>query len=101
MRRNPDTDQNTERIAGENIFVKEETRTVTQDIRPLQILVLNPDTGEDRNEDARLFHVSHLLGRTGGPVLSLRRPEGDPAPEDVRRVRAPGHPPVEPAGARL
>lgn len=46
MRRNPDTDQNTERIAGENISVKE-TRTVTQDIRPLQILVLNPDTGED------------------------------------------------------
>ena len=41
MRRNPDTDQNTERIAG-----------------------------EDRNEDARLFHVSHLLGRTGGTLLS-------------------------------
>ena len=38
MRRNPDTDQNTERIAGENISVKEEPRTVTQDIRPLQIL---------------------------------------------------------------
>ena len=38
----PDTDQNTERPAGENISVKEETRTVTQDIRPLQILVLNP-----------------------------------------------------------
>ena len=70
MRRNPDTAQNTERIAGENISVKEETRTVTQDIRPLQILVLNPDTGEDRNEDARLFHVSHLLGRTGGTLLS-------------------------------
>ena len=47
MRRNPDIDQNTERIAGENISVKEETRTVKQDIRPLQILVLNPDTGED------------------------------------------------------
>lgn len=47
MRRNPDTDQNTERIAGENISVKEETRTVTQDIRPLQILVLNPDADED------------------------------------------------------
>ena len=29
MRRNPDTDQNTERIAGENISVKEETRTKT------------------------------------------------------------------------
>ena len=41
MRRNPDTDQNTERIAGETISVKEEMRTVTQDIRPLQILVLN------------------------------------------------------------
>jgi homoserine trans-succinylase len=39
--------------------VKEETRTVTQDIRPLQILVLSPDAGEDRNEDARLFHVSY------------------------------------------
>ena len=50
--------------------MKEETRTVTQDIRPLQILVLNPDAGEDRNEDARLFHVSHLLGRTGGTLLS-------------------------------
>ena len=47
MRRNPDTAQYTERIAGENISVKKETRTVTQDIRPLQILVLNPDTGED------------------------------------------------------
>lgn len=47
MRRNPDTDQNTERITGENISVKEETRTVTQDIRPLQILVLNPDADED------------------------------------------------------
>lgn len=47
MRRNPDTDQNTERPAGENISVKEETRTVTQDIRPLQILVLNPDADED------------------------------------------------------
>lgn len=68
MRRNPDTDQNTERIAGENISVKEETRTVTQDIRPLQILVLSPDAGEDRNEDVRLFHVSHLLGRTGGTL---------------------------------
>ena len=70
MRRNPDTDQNTERIAGENISVKEETRTVTQDIRPLQILVLNPDADEDRNEDIRLFHVSHLLGRIGGTLLS-------------------------------
>ena len=70
MRRNPDTDQNTERIVGENIFVKEETRTVTQDIRPLQILVLNPDADEDRNEDIRLFRVSHLLGRTGGTLLS-------------------------------
>ena len=39
---------------------------MTQDIRPLQILVLNPDAGEDRNEDARLFHVSHLLGRQAG-----------------------------------
>lgn len=47
MRRNPDTDQNTERIAGETISVKEEMRTVTQDIRPLQILVLNPDADED------------------------------------------------------
>ena len=47
MRRNPDTDQNTERIAGETISVKEETHTVTQDIRPLQILVLNPDADED------------------------------------------------------
>ena len=47
MRRNPDIDQNTERIAGENISVKEETRTVTQDIRLLQILVLNPDADED------------------------------------------------------
>ena len=47
MRRNPDTDQNTEWIAGENISVKEETRTVTQGIRPLQILVLNPDADED------------------------------------------------------
>ena len=47
MRRNPDTDQNTERIAGENISVKEEPRTVTQGIRPLQILVLNPDADED------------------------------------------------------
>lgn len=47
MRRNPDTDQNTEQIAGENISVKDETRTVAQDIRPLQILVLNPDADED------------------------------------------------------
>lgn len=47
MRRNPDTAQNTERIAGENISAKEETRTVTQDIRLLQILVLNPDADED------------------------------------------------------
>ena len=47
MRRNPDTDQNTERIAGETISVKEETRTVTQDIRLLQVLVLNPDADED------------------------------------------------------
>ena len=28
-------------LAGENIFVMDETRAVTQDIRPLQILVLN------------------------------------------------------------
>ena len=47
MRRNSDTDQNTERVAGESISVKEETRTVTQDIRPLQILVFNPDADED------------------------------------------------------
>ena len=60
----------TQTLAGENIFVKDETRTVTQDIRPLQILVLNPDAGEDRNEDVRLFRVSHLLGRTGGTLLS-------------------------------
>lgn len=60
----------TQTLAGKNIFVKEETRTVTQDIRPLQILVLNPDADEDRNEDIRLFRVSHLLGRTGGTLLS-------------------------------
>ena len=28
-------------LAGENIFVMDETRAVTQDIRPLQILLLN------------------------------------------------------------
>ena len=46
MRRNPDTDQNTERIAGENISVKEETRTGRQDIQPHQSLVFNPDSDE-------------------------------------------------------
>ena len=51
---------------------------MTQDIRPLQILVLNPDADEDRNEDIRLFRVSHLLGRTGGTVLSFRTAK-DPA----------------------
>ena len=54
----------------ENIFVMDEHRAMHQDIRPLQILVLNPDADEDRNEDVRLFHVSHLLGRTGGTLLS-------------------------------
>ena len=34
-------------LAGENIFVMDETRAVTQDIRLLQILVLNPDADED------------------------------------------------------
>ena len=52
-------------LSRENIFVMDEHRAVTQDIRPLQILVLNPDADEDRNEDIRLFRVSHLLGRTG------------------------------------
>ena len=42
-----------------------------------------------------------LLGCAGGPVLPLRHPQGAAACQDVRRVRAPGHPALQPAGARL
>ena len=44
---------------------------------------------------------SCLLGRTGRALLPLRRAQAAAAGKDVRRVRAPGHPPGKPAGARF
>ena len=169
-------------LAGENLFVMDETRAVTQDIRPLQILVLNLmptkietetqlsrllgntplqveleflhtsshkskntakehlfkfyqvfDQVKDRNFDgmvvtgapveqmpfedveywpelceimameqnARLFHVPHLLGRTGGPLLPLRHPEIRSAGEALRRLPAHGRAAQLDAHARL
>ena len=51
-------------LAGENIFVMDETRAVTQDIRPLQILVLHlmPTTIETETQPSR------PLGNTPPPV---------------------------------
>ena len=47
-------------LAGENIFVMDETRAVTQDIRPLQILVLNLMPTKIETET----QLSRLLGNT-------------------------------------
>ena len=47
-------------LAGENIFVMDETRAVTQDIRPLQILVLNLMPTKIETET----QLSRLLGHT-------------------------------------
>ena len=47
-------------LAAENIFVMNETRAVTQDIRPLQILVLNLMPTKIATET----QLSRLLGNT-------------------------------------
>ena len=47
-------------LAGENIFVMDETRAVSQDIRPLQILVLNLMPTKIETET----QLSRLLGNT-------------------------------------
>ena len=47
-------------LADENIFVMNETRAVTQDIRPLQILVLNLMPTKIATET----QLSRLLGNT-------------------------------------
>ena len=47
-------------LAGENICVMDETRAVTQDIRPLQILVLNLMPTKIETET----QLSRLLGNT-------------------------------------
>ena len=54
----------TRTLTDENIFVMDETRATTQDIRPLYILVLNlmPTKIETETQLARLFAYS---GRAG------------------------------------
>ena len=51
--------------------------------------------------ETNVYSTACLLGCSGGPVLPLRHPQGAAACQDVRRVRAPGHPALQPAGARL
>ena len=52
--------------------------------------------------ETNVYSTLHVwLGCTGWPVLPLRRAQAAAAGKDVRCVRAPGHPPVEPFGARL
>ena len=46
-----------------------------------------------------VYSTIHLCwGGAGRAVLSFRRAQGAPAAKDVRCVRAPGHPAVQPAG---
>ena len=52
-------------------------------------------------QDARLLHIAHLLGRTGRPVLPLPRSQIRIAAEAVRRVRAPYQRQKHPAVPRL
>ena len=61
-------------LAEENIFVMNETRAVTQDIRPLQILVLNLMPTKIATET----QLSRLLGNTPLQVELELHPYGQP-----------------------
>ena len=51
--------------------------------------------------ETNVYSTCTSAGVPSGPVLPLRCAQGAAAGKDVRRVRAPGHPPGEPSGARL
>ena len=63
------------------------------------IMPRHSDHGVQRNQ--RLLHPPRLLGRPGCPLLSLRGEKGAAGPENVRHLRAPGHPARQPPGPGL
>ena len=105
----------TQTLENENIFVMTETRAITQDIRPLRILLLNlmptkidtetqlsrllgnsplqvelvlmhTRSHQSKNTSARHLLDFYQLGRAGGAVLSLRHPKNPAGKEAVRRI---------------
>ncbi len=59
-------------LEAENIFVMTDTRAITQDIRPLKILVLNLMPNKTETET----QLSRLLGKVGGQAVLGRQYSG-------------------------
>ena len=88
-------------LESENIFVMDEDRAMSQDIRPLEILILNlmpiKEDTETQLLRAPLFCTSATICRAtvvlpldSGPYTSMIRPFGTPpSPSAISRLREP------------
>ena len=82
-------------LHSENIFVMTQDRASSQDIRPLEILLVNPmpkkiDTEIQFSRLLGNTSLPHLLGFAGWTVLPRSCKQASPAPKAVWRLSAPG-----------